>query len=440
MPTLEFDLDWVDAEGIRGPELASTWAAFRIRLGDSTITRALDERAKTTREFLFLPLYPLAEWLATNWWFLSHEFKNPNKSTDADFHERHSLAAGREGYALPNLDFVSWGSITRLTWRTESLPWARVTFLEQGEAWVDTEEFRASCAGLVDRVIRRLDALGIEKTFLQQEWAAIQMADDEEMAFCATAAGLGWDPYALDDARRNWVIWLSTRLGDMLGEAVPAMVTPDDYDEWQDLARAVAEAKKFNRIPLRCVHMIDRDDFQVNMTGIYPWIAGYAAARHMRRVLDLDQGDPLPTLSHIAQALQEDARSIERVTDSQKSFVWPNLVDAVVAQDDEGPAFAFRWLGKLEEARRFHFCRALAEVLFSPGSDALLTKAHTERQMRNRAFAAEFLAPSKGLGKRVRRKVVDNDDLNELAAEYGVSARLIEQQLRAHRIAEIWDG
>lgn len=440
MPTLEFNFDWVDAEGIRGPELASTWAALCIRFADSTITRTLDERAKTTREFLFLPLYPLAEWLATNWWFLSHEFKSPNNSNDAGFRERHSLAAGREGYAFPNLDFVSCGSITRLTWRTESLPWARVTFLEQGEAWVDTAAFRVSCASLVDRVIRRLDAFGIEKTFLQQEWAAIQMADDEEVAFCATSAGLGWDPYALDDRRREWVIWLSTRLGDMLGEAVPAMVTPDDYDEWQDVARAIDEAKKFNRLPLSCVQRLHRNRIQETVTGTYPWEAGYAAARQLREALDVGRGDPLPTLSHIAQALQEEAGSLERGRDSQRSFVWPDMVDAAVVQDDEGPAFAFRRLGKLEEARRFHFCRALAEVLFSPGSDALLTKVHTERQMRNRAFAAEFLAPSMGLRQRVRRKVVANDDLNELAAEYGVSSRLIEQQFRAHRIADIWDG
>ena len=72
MPTLDFEIDWVDAEGIRGPELAATWAALCIRIGDSVITRVLDARAKTVREFVYVPLYPLAEWLATNWWFLNY--------------------------------------------------------------------------------------------------------------------------------------------------------------------------------------------------------------------------------------------------------------------------------------------------------------------------------------------------------------------------------
>ena len=39
--------------------------------------------------------------------------------------------------------------------------------------------------------------------------------------------------------------------------------------------------------------------------------------------------------------------------------------------------------------RRFQFCRALAEAL-TTDADALITKARTERQQRNRAFAAEF--------------------------------------------------
>lgn len=440
MPTLNFDIDWLDGEDVRGPELAATWAALCIRFGDSVITRILDARAKTIREFLYLPLYPLAEWFATNWWFLNHEFENPKKSTDASFRRRHSVAAGREGYALPNLEIVSCGPCTRLAWKSEHLPWAKITFLEQGETWVDTSELRASCGDLVDRVVRRLDALGVEETLLQQEWAAIQAAGKEEAEFCETSAGLGWDPYALEDQRRDWVLWIAERLGDMLGEAVPVMFTPDDYEDWRDVLLTVAEAKKFNRLPLQRLRSVDRHTLQEAGKGLYPWHEGYAVARRIRRFLDVAQGDPLPTMAELAQVLEEDVESLNKVTKSQAAYGWPALVDAVVAQDDEGPAFAFRRLGIHEDGRRFHFCRALAEVLMSPGSNTLLTKAHSERQKRNRAFAAEFLVPSKGLKNRVHGKAVDSDDINEMAAEFGVSPLLVEKQIRNHQIAEIWDG
>ena len=439
MPTLNFDIDWLDGEGVRGPELAATWAALCIRFGDSVITRVLDARAKTIREFLHLPLYPLAEWLATNWWFLSHEFENPDKKTAADFRHRHNLATGRDGYAFPNLEVISCGTFTRLAWKREVLPWNNVTFLEQGENWIDSNEFRASCVGLIDAVIRRLDALDIRETFLQQEWLAIQAADEEEAEFCGTAAGLGWDPYAVDDGRRGFVLLLAEKLGDVLAEAVPAMGSPNDYEDWRDIGFTIAEARKFNRLPLRRLRSFARDFMQDTEARPYPWDAGYEMARRLRRFLDVGS-DPLRDMAELAQALGENAESIDRVSKNNVALGWPSLVDAVVAQDDEGPAFAFRRPGKHEDGRRFHFCRALAEVLMSPGSDTLLTKAHSERQKRNRAFAAEFLAPSQGLKQRVNRHVVDSDDMNEMAADFRVSSLLIEHQIRNHRIADIWDG
>jgi hypothetical protein len=191
MPQLSFETDWMDAEGINGPELSATWASLRIRAGDATITRVLDTRAKTVRDFVYVPLYPLAEWLATNWWFLTYEFGNPAKESDPAFYRRHALGPNREGYAFPDLEVVSFGARTRLAWKCDPCPWTRVEFLAQGEIWIESSELRESCADLVDRVIRRLASLGVDGTLLQEEWKAVQTADEEEYQFCKTAAGLG---------------------------------------------------------------------------------------------------------------------------------------------------------------------------------------------------------------------------------------------------------
>ena len=150
MPKLHFEFDWVDAEGVRGPELSATWASLRIAAGDSVITRVLDSRAKTVvRDFVYVPLYPLAEWLVTNWWFLANEFQNPNKQGDPEFHRRHSLSAGREGYAFPSLEVVSSGARTRLSWKRDAPQWTRVEFLDQGQASVDSLELRRAFVDLV---------------------------------------------------------------------------------------------------------------------------------------------------------------------------------------------------------------------------------------------------------------------------------------------------
>ena len=434
MPSLSFETDWVDAEGIGSPELSATWASLRIRAGSSTLTRVLDSRAKTVRDFVYVPLYPFAEWLASNWWFLTHEFENPAKEGDPDFQRRHALWTSREGYAFPNLEIVPSGARTRLAWDRRPSPWTRVEVLDQGETWVDSGELRETCSNLVDRVIRRLISLGVDETFLQEEWTAIQATDSEESKFCRAAAGLGWDPYALNDEQRDGILLLAEKLGVLLDEAVPALDTENLYAGWSAIVSAVEQAK-LNSVSLRFLDPLCNEVAQHERTGGNPWEVGYGLARRLRGSLDVD-GDPLPTMTRMAEALGEDPESIEKVTRLASPFTAAPLIDGVITRnDDQRPAFAFRRVG--EYGRRFHFCRALVEVLTSPGEDALLTRAHSERQQRNRAFAAEFLAPSSGLKKRISREVVDGEDIDELAVEFGVSSRVIEHQIVNHRIARI---
>ncbi len=435
MPKFSFEIDWVDAERISGPELSATWASLRIRAGDSIMTRVLDERAKTVRDFVHVPLYPLAEWLAANWWFLTHEFKNPAKESDPDFHRRHTLGASREGYAFPNLEVVPSGTRTRLAWESAPSPWTRVQFLDRGEIWVDSGGFRETCADFVDQVIRRLASLGVDETFLQEEWNAIQTADQEESKFCGTAAGLGWDPYALDDEKRDGVFLLAEKLGELLDEAVPALDTEDLSAGWSAIVSAVGKAK-LDGLPLQRLGPLCAEAGLQARAGLNPWDVGYDLARRLRESLDLD-GEPLPTMTRMAEALGEDPKLLEKVTLSVAFFAGAPLIDGVVTRnDDQSPVFAFRRLG--EHGRRFHFCRALAEVLVSPGTDTLITRAYSERQQRNRAFAAEFLAPSSGLKNRISRSVVDGDTIDELAVDFGVSSRVIEHQVVNHQIAQVW--
>ena len=439
MQKLKFEIDWVDAEGVHGPELSATWASLRIAAGESAVTRVLDARAKTVRECVSVPLYPLAEWLATNWWFLMREVNNPAKEDDRDFRRRHVLGGGREGYAFPNLEMFSSGGWTHLAWKGGPSPWTRVEFLGQGEARIDSGEFREACSGIVDQVIRRLVSLGIEETFLQQEWKAIQEADVEEAEFCAVAAGLGWDPYALDDDGRALVLELAERLsGVVLEEAVAALDPQRVLEGCSAISGAMAEARS-NGLRLEGLGRIARENrpdygstSSPSQEVVPPWEAGYEMAGQLRWALELD-GEPLASMSGVAGVIGEGSELLERVNKPVDLRAAP-LVDGVVTLDEErNPAFGFRQLG--ERSRRFHFCRALAEVLASPGTDTLLTRANSERQQRNRAFAAEFLAPASGLRERIPGRTVDGDAIDELADEFGVSSRVIEHQIQNHRIA-----
>lgn len=437
MTDLSFEFDWVDSEGIRGPELSATWAALKITARDSVITRIQDERAKTVRDFVYVPLYPLAEWLATSWWYLASEFQNPHRQTDRDFQRRHSLLANREGYAFPDFEVTSSGSRTALVWKRYAPQWTRVEFLNQGRTSVDTLEFRHTCSELIDSVIRRLASHEIEDTLLQQDWAAIQdtEASEEELQFCKTAAGLGWDPFDLNDSQRDDVFLLANELGAFVVEAVQVLSTPDIRAQSTAIASAI-EASRQNGLPLNSLR-----DFPVDLAGELmrypPWNVGYECARKLRQKLDLG-GEPLASIEMLASAFGEDEAQVHEATRPATVLRGAPLVDGLVTiNGDESASFAFR--SASEQGRRFSFCRAIAEVVGSPQTGSLLTKSHSERQQFNRAFAAEFLAPSLGLKERVDRLVVHDDEVDELAEEFGVSSYVIGHQLENHQIAELYE-
>ena len=55
----------------------------------------------------------------------------------------------------------------------------------------------------------------------------------------------------------------------------------------------------------------------------------------------------------------------------------------------------------------------------------------------NRAFAAEFLAPQAMLGSRLSSDVVDEEEIEDLASEFGVSGFVIRHQIENHELARV---
>ena len=112
------------------------------------------------------------------------------------------------------------------------------------------------------------------------------------------------------------------------------------------------------------------------------------------------------------------------------------FVDAVVTATEDGlPGFAFR--EHSARALRLSFCRALAEVVATPGTNGLVTKAMTDRQERSHAFAAELLAPASWLAERISGPAVDHRAVEKLAAELDVAPRMVADQIITHRIARV---
>ena len=170
---ITIDFEWVDApKGVQGAELKATWARLSIIVDGYPVTRVYDECSKTTRDFVCLPLHPLAEWLAEQWWHLWSEQRPLESATAenrADYNGRHSFVNCREGYALPPIQIELVNSFVLVSWLPERLPNARLEFLGQGTAWFEMETIRDKFSLLVDAVVDRLHANKISDTYLQQE-------------------------------------------------------------------------------------------------------------------------------------------------------------------------------------------------------------------------------------------------------------------------------
>lgn len=434
MSDLRVEFEWLDPEGARGPELRATWSRLFLSVRGHPLTRVYDQKSQTVRDAIYAPLYPLAEWLAGNWWSLWHEVPR-DASPVPEYESRHCLRYAREGFALPSLYIHPAGETVKVAWERTCLVHQGIEFVGDGLEWLNLAELRKQLSDLIQAVVERLSATGLAGTFLQQEWEAITSAEPEEAAFCAAAASLGLDPYALGDQERERIERVGAELpGDVRDEFFSA-ATLSLLERLQAGLVAAIDAAKQDTHDLGALKEARAFLCRPSPSpSSLPWNQGYVYAQMLRQ--HLGAGDrPLVSLEAIAEALRvprdELRKAVVSVQDQPRPFAALYALNA-----RESPAFVIR--SRSPHTERFRFCRALCDYVAQPGGRAsLVTEAATDRQKRNRAFAAEFLAPAGALKDRLQAQVATSEDLEELAAQFGVSTYVIAHQIDNHNIATL---
>lgn len=433
MNDLKIDFEWIDPAGAEGPELRATWARLQILVDGEPITRLLDNVSKTLRESVFLPLYPLAEWIATHWWFLLNEIETPGRTTEQSYASRHDLHYASEGFAIPSALIKPLGSTVRIDWSPQGFPHQRIEFVGQGTGHISSDDFVSVVSDFLRSVTSRLTDLGITDTLLQEEWKGILDTESDEREFCEAAAALGLDPYSLSEESARTIV--------QIGEALPESLIDEffyaaDFPRLTEECESLLESLRLSRSNSANLERLKvlREETQslVKIPGA-PWEQGYQVARQLRRQLNLD-GTVLRLFDDVSLALQVDTDELRKAINRQIGY--SSAFDAVVDVNDAGsPGFVITH--KREDALKFSFCRVLFEFLFAKAPEPLLvTKTRSERQKRNRAFASEFLLPAEVLRERINTEYVGEEAIDDLAAEFGVSAYVVAYQLQNHRIAK----
>lgn len=416
--SVRFRFDWVDAPPAPDERARATMAALSIETGNAIITDVLD-RPRRIRDHVVVPLCCVAEWLICNWWHIFHEVED-TREQKPDFEARHDLAFAGDGFVLPRLSMAPTPERMRLRWSRYKPPHAPIEFVAEGEVDVARADLEEQCRDLIEAALERLRSRGIGLGAFADEWTALNALDRDEREFSRSAALLGVDPFAVPDSLAGAIAGLWEGAAPSLRDDALAAASADSVPQMS--AWLTSSLADLDRAESGGDWPALRQALPPPTDAAAPWERGYDLARAARVRTGAGTGrfdfPPTGPLSLHWRKTQPPSARIEGLTAADA----PSCMTAP----------------RSETGKRFLMARALGDYLdrSEPGP-ALLSSLATERQARSRAFAAEFLAPSESLRRRLNGGPVEPETVDELGLEFGVSSMVIRHQIDNHGLATI---
>jgi IrrE N-terminal-like domain len=413
--SFELRWEWEPGEGIAAPEHRATWARLEWLVNDEYVTRIEELRSGSSRRSIYCSLYPLAEWVAYNWWLLVADARPAASHRDGTWSGmiRHNVQSAGDGFVWPDLAIIPQGRRSLVVWRRDRSPrrHSPVRYITDGEEFVNAQELSDQLAYLVEAVIGKLAEDGIRRTPLHEEWEAVTSADAEEKAFCIASARLGLDPYSEGHDSADAITAASHDLpADVLGDFLDGVDVARIHDATTWVQRAIEVAQTTGSAVPGMLRLEDRP-VEASRRGATPWAIGWQQANEVRSRLGVG-----PT----------ESADVERWL---RPEVAPTRYAGLQALGSDSSSTVVLPRQQQTEAQRFTLARALWHVAVRRDPLFLVTAAYTEQQRIERAFAAELLAPAEGI-KQMLDAGSDDDDLTGIAAQFRVSTMVVDHQIR----------
>ncbi|MFH2143588.1 MAG: hypothetical protein ABIJ97_14270 [Bacteroidota bacterium] len=433
MNKLNFIHEWVQPEDAKGDELRFTWAKLSIQSEDEVLTRIFDKRLRTVSDSIYLPLYPLAEWLMYNYWYLIYEHFTSGKHTYIEYDIRHNLKFAQEGYSLPDIHIRPLGNIVRLTWKPIKYSFRNVEFIGHGEINVDVDDFKQSVFDFINIVITRLEDSGISDTVLQKEWEAFSSLENDEIKFCEAASALGVDPFNVDNKLQKLIIQSSKSIPSNILMDFFGIASNKNFKNDLEQTLNAIKLQEQNDSKLESIIKLREKITNSHRSQIHPWNQGYEAAKELRNLLGVN-GKPLSNIDDLGSILKIKNKDINSIT--IRTDIPETLCAISGSNNIESPCFI---MNKSDEVSNvFTICRAFYNYFYSDyQTPSMITKTRSTIQKTNRAFAAEFIFPAETLRKIIDNQHITSDDVQNIASKYNISAYLIEHQIENNNIALI---
>lgn len=430
-PALNFEFEWEPAKGVTAAELQATWARLSILCGNESLTQVEDVASGSVRRSVYVPLYPMAEWIAYNWWYLTANAR-PSYLPERDWSFRsrlrmsenrsswlmhHNLRAVGEGLPWPDITLIPMKETVIVAWQRDRnlVPGWRVRFMSTGRTEIDRSTFEQSLVAFVDAVLTRLEEEHVHETPLAQEWRELQNLDSEEVEFCAAAARLGLDPFATPPDVAELILESSaqlsaTLLDDFLDAATPGRLK--DEAEWvRALWKGIADSD-------RATDALPALSNGHSALQRRPWEKGLLDARQFRSAVEVPSIETFDVRRWVA---------VEHATRVSRSL------QGLGARTAAGGRIVALVEPKSDEGERFAAARALWRFLSDVDSgEFLVTSARTPKQQAERAFAAELLAPATGVLEMLGPDSGDPiaaDDIRPISQHFAVSDWVVQYQI-----------
>jgi hypothetical protein len=417
-----FEVSWPETPTGGGDALLDA-SVGRLSIGirDVSITAFQSDKGDVGTE-LTIPLYGVAEWIASNWWPLLFEPRKTDDQADDDagYRSRHWLGYARDGFALPDLWFYPLGDEIEAAAYSKYLRFARVTFLNKASANVPTSVVRDVLANFVEEVLQTLNTAGFRDTKAHEFWKQIRGTDPAVEQYCRLIGALGLSPYE-EHPKIDQII-------ELLTAQTPISIVSDLFDASEDsnlpslakLTQQVWEAvPKAHEVNIAQLADIDLPD----VPGAAPWQLGKEAARRVRTALGIGSTDPqgghaffdkLAIDPSTADVSAHESPIAARLSGGMRR---DDLIMHMALADPDLPR------------RRFGAARG-AFLGWSSGdaSSHLITSARTRKQQASRKFAAEILAPADYIRTRAGGTAISMFRVGEIANELEVSPAVVKWQ------------
>jgi hypothetical protein len=429
---LSFEIDPVDQPAATDLVEKRTWSAMRIRCEQRFISRIFDKTLDTERSQLYLPAFPIAEWIVRKWWFLLNEpcpwETVPRAVVNSDqlsWIKRHCLRAADSALLLPALYFYDDGRGLRAEWHEDasgSLPNMTGEFISSGSVRIDADNLCEAFAGFVDETLGRVSDVDDHRVRgLVSLWQAIRNADEEERQFCSLAGRMGVDPYdpnAMTDQLSEFLERTVSDPDSPIIRDLTELGQPELIEKQWHWVDSLADELKFEAEP-------SGPSFDKPLPDQYAHDFGYQLARRVRAKIG-NESDELGSVTETANSLGKGAFRVE-----DRNHVPGSKIKAVVGRNSREGTIAAGPKPQRKDSERFFEARCLYHMLATTeNGHRLVTDTFSWDQKASRAFAAELLAPQRALANKMSKSTTaGREEIEAMSKAFAASTRVIEKQL-----------